>query len=128
MAFQMLLEGNKCKLNKLITTEDENDMKIFKAQGLTYNEIGEMYGISGEAVYKRIKYYVRKKKKCEAEVDRYVYNDNPLELIRLKQKYTYDEIGRMYGVNSKEIEADIRHYRQHIMKEVTKLKEGRGLA
>lgn len=52
-----LMEGRITKKrNTAITRNDVKDMIRMK-QSMTYEEIGEMYGISKQAVYRRIKRY-----------------------------------------------------------------------
>jgi len=43
--------------NKSIKSKDVEDMIQMKQQGMTHRAIGEMYGLSEEAVYRRIKRY-----------------------------------------------------------------------
>jgi hypothetical protein len=47
--------------NVTITSADIEDMIRMKEQGMTHREIGECYGISEEATYRRIKRYKEKK-------------------------------------------------------------------
>lgn len=52
-----LMEGRITKKrNTAITRNDVKDMIQMK-QNMTYDEIGEIYGISKQAVYRRIKRY-----------------------------------------------------------------------
>jgi transposase len=46
----------------MLTDYDTIDMIKFREEGITYREIGEMYGISESATYKRMKYYKDYKK------------------------------------------------------------------
>lgn len=55
-AFKTFWTGKISKVNKSLTKEDELEMIRLKQQGITYKEIGAIYGISDNAVYKRIKY------------------------------------------------------------------------
>lgn len=41
---------------RILTEEDTEDMKELKKQGLTYDEIGEIYNISKSGVCRRLKY------------------------------------------------------------------------
>ena len=43
------------KRNTSITKKDIEDMIRMKEQGMTYEEIGEIYGLTKGAVYRRIK-------------------------------------------------------------------------
>lgn len=53
-----LLDGRITKIqNKSITTNDVQDMIRMRQQGITYEEIGQMYGLTMQAVYMRIKRY-----------------------------------------------------------------------
>lgn len=45
------------KRNTSITKNDIEDMIRMKHQGMTYMKIGELYGITSQAVYRRIKRY-----------------------------------------------------------------------
>ena len=57
LAFE-LLENPSIKSNITITDEDCADMfKFQKKYKMTLKDIGEMYGLSKDAVFKRIKYY-----------------------------------------------------------------------
>ncbi len=49
------------KFKVKLINEDMKDMIKLKNEGLTYKQIGEIYGISDHAVYRRIKRY---KEKC----------------------------------------------------------------
>jgi predicted DNA-binding protein (UPF0251 family) len=60
-SFEMM-EGKVAQIqNVTITSEDIEDMIRMKLQGMTHREIGECYGISEEATYRRIKRYKEKK-------------------------------------------------------------------
>ncbi len=50
-AFQ-IISGQKSK--REITTSDIEKMIKMKSQGMTYKQIGEIYGLSAHAVYARI--------------------------------------------------------------------------
>lgn len=51
-----LFEGVFPKVNNTaITLNDVEDMIKLKREGLTYRELGEMYGLSKDAVHKRIR-------------------------------------------------------------------------
>lgn len=56
-SFQILEEGKKNQGRSALDCKDTLDMISFREQGLTYREIGEMYGLKEYVVYKRIKYY-----------------------------------------------------------------------
>jgi len=45
------------KRNTSITKKDIEDMIRMKEQGMTYEKIGQLYGLSKDAVFKRIKRY-----------------------------------------------------------------------
>lgn len=63
IAFAMM-EGKKdTQWRKLLTDEDKEDMIKLREQGLTYKEIGYMYGLSKTAIGHHIERY---KKKGEA--------------------------------------------------------------
>lgn len=51
-----LFNNTKAKTNKTITSEDIEDMITLSQQGISYRDIGDMYGISRYSVCKRIKY------------------------------------------------------------------------
>ncbi len=53
--------GHHIKLSE----KDVEDMRKFKKSGMSYRQIGEMYGITHEAVYGRL----RQRKKTEKKVD-----------------------------------------------------------
>lgn len=53
MAFERLEQG--AVTGKTITRDDVNDMKLFKARGMTYKEIAVMYGVPWTTVYGRIR-------------------------------------------------------------------------
>lgn len=61
-SFEVLQIG-KIKQKHDIQKNDVNEMVQLKAQGLTYREIGEMFGISGDAAYTRIRRATGKLKK-----------------------------------------------------------------
>jgi len=46
---------NAKRYNDCITQEDLEDMVKLRAEGVQYSEIGEMYGISKDAAFRRIK-------------------------------------------------------------------------
>jgi len=53
-----LMGGKITKVqNKSIKSNDVEDMIQMKQQGMTHRAIGELYGLSEEAVYRRIKRY-----------------------------------------------------------------------
>jgi hypothetical protein len=53
-----LINGKFTKVqNKSIDNTDVKDMIRMKQQGMTYQGIGEMYGLTDQAVYRRIKRY-----------------------------------------------------------------------
>lgn len=58
VGLQMMVDEvfNKVQ-NKTITDDDVETMIKMKHKGLTYPEIGEIYGITYQAVYRRIKRY-----------------------------------------------------------------------
>ena len=45
----------------LSTIEDKEDMLRLKEEGLSFNEIGKLYGVTGSNVYKTLKRYQYKK-------------------------------------------------------------------
>jgi DNA invertase Pin-like site-specific DNA recombinase len=55
-AFETFWKGKVNRINRSLTKDDELEMTRLKQQGMTYKEIGDIYGISDHAVYKRIKY------------------------------------------------------------------------
>jgi hypothetical protein len=56
-----LLNSRATKVqNKSICKNDIEDMIQMKQQKLTYDEIGKIYGLSRQAVYRRIKRYKEK--------------------------------------------------------------------
>lgn len=66
-AFQILdagkrITGRKEKYVKL-TNEDLLEMERLRVQGLTYRAIGEMYGMSMNATFRRLKTFRKKVKK-----------------------------------------------------------------
>ncbi|MBE6067974.1 MAG: hypothetical protein E7211_09825 [Clostridium lundense] len=58
-AFEYYLNGKR-GVNKTLTNEDVLDMIKFKNEGMTYKEIGQMYGSNWNTVRCRIKYYEEK--------------------------------------------------------------------
>ncbi|WP_113675892.1 sigma factor-like helix-turn-helix DNA-binding protein [Vallitalea guaymasensis] len=50
-----ILEYGRIKRRRDENKKDALEMVHFKSQGLTYKEIGEMYGITADAVYTRIR-------------------------------------------------------------------------
>lgn len=53
-----LLDGKISKVqNTSISRSDVEDMIRMKQQGMTHRAIGELYGLSEEATYRRIKRY-----------------------------------------------------------------------
>lgn len=53
-----LLEGKITKVqNRAIKKDDVEDMILMKQQGMTYKEISDIYGLSWDAVRRRIKRY-----------------------------------------------------------------------
>lgn len=51
-----LMEGRITKKrNTAITRNDVKDMILMKQQGMTYEKIGQLYGLSKDATHKRIK-------------------------------------------------------------------------
>jgi DNA invertase Pin-like site-specific DNA recombinase len=59
-AFELYRDGKLGRYNRNITQVDVLEMISFKENGMTYKEIGYMYGISSNAVYRRIKYCEKK--------------------------------------------------------------------
>jgi len=55
-SFQLLGVGKKRSMS-VLNFDDTIDMINFKSEGLTYKQIGEMYGISESAACKRMSYY-----------------------------------------------------------------------
>lgn len=53
-AFKIFEDGS-LKKSKLITEEDEKDMIAMKKQGITYKEIGMIYGVTDSTVCHKIK-------------------------------------------------------------------------
>lgn len=62
VAFDLLDRREKPRTNKLITDDDTKDMIALKAQGLTYKELGTMYGLTDRAAYRRIKRFKDRRK------------------------------------------------------------------
>ena len=57
-SLQIMIDGVSTKVrNTAITKTDIQDMIRMKQQGMTHQAIGELYGLSEEATYKRIKRY-----------------------------------------------------------------------
>ena len=56
MSLQVMVDGLFKKENTTIAKTDIEDMIRLK-QEMTYEEIGEIYGLSKQAVYRRIKRY-----------------------------------------------------------------------
>ncbi len=52
-AFEIYAHGEL--KNKLITKDDERDMQQMKKQGMTYKDIGKIYGVTACTVCHRIK-------------------------------------------------------------------------
>ena len=60
-----MMDGNVAQIqNVTITSDDIEDMILMKQQGMTHREIGECFGISEEATYRRIKRYKERKEAC----------------------------------------------------------------
>lgn len=55
IAFDMLERGNVPKFSRTITEDDTKDMIALKGQGLTYKELGAIYGLTDHAAYRWIK-------------------------------------------------------------------------
>lgn len=55
-----ILESKKKETCKKVDAEDIKEMIGLKKQGMTYKQIGELFGMSKHAVYKRIKKYKEK--------------------------------------------------------------------
>ena len=66
-AFQILEDGTRNLHYSKLTELDTLDMIKFREEGITYKKIGEMYGISESAAYKRIS-YLNKKNRSTAMV------------------------------------------------------------
>lgn len=45
----------------MTTIDDKEDMLTLKDEGLSFNEIGKLYGVTGSNVYKTLKRYQAKK-------------------------------------------------------------------
>lgn len=54
-AFAKLESPRPCLVNKIILPEDINLMKRYQKRGLTYKQIGDLFGLSMDVVYSRIK-------------------------------------------------------------------------
>ena len=54
MSLQIMVDGLFKKENTTLTKPDIEDMILLK-QEMTYEEIGKLYGLSKQAVYRRIK-------------------------------------------------------------------------
>jgi hypothetical protein len=53
-----MLDGRITNRNNMAITDDDiEDMVRMKNQGMTHREIGQVYGITEEAAYRRIKRY-----------------------------------------------------------------------
>ncbi|GAB6149850.1 hypothetical protein Z965_02465 [Clostridium novyi A str. BKT29909] len=65
MAFRYLdkvLEGEaNPRIHQIWTNKDLEDIKKFRAQGLSFSKIGELYGTTAQAIFKVLDY---KKKSC----------------------------------------------------------------
>lgn len=61
-AFELYRNGKLGRSNRTISQDEVIDMISFKANGMTYKEIGNMYGLTLTAVYQRIRYYKKKNK------------------------------------------------------------------
>lgn len=60
-SLQAMMDGVFTKRrNMTIKANDIKDMIQMHQQGLTYEKIGEAYGITSQAVYRRIKRYIRR--------------------------------------------------------------------
>ncbi|MDD4528241.1 MAG: AsnC family protein [Candidatus Margulisbacteria bacterium] len=64
-SFKMLNEGSR-KVSSALNDNDTLDMLKYREDGITFKEIGEMYGISESAAYRRMKYYKEHKKNRSA--------------------------------------------------------------
>ncbi|MFA6941442.1 MAG: hypothetical protein WCQ54_10790 [Clostridiaceae bacterium] len=62
IAFDLLTRREKPRTNKLITDDDTKDMIALKSQGITYREIGAMYGLTDHAAYRRMKRFKDRRK------------------------------------------------------------------
>jgi DNA-binding CsgD family transcriptional regulator len=116
--------------NHGITEQDILDMIELK-KNYTYAEIGEMYGISENAVFKRMKRYLEPKetkkqkvtkekapiKKCE---QRTICNDTVLaEMVALKDSgLSTKEIASRYGIDEDATRLKIYRYRKKLNKAV----------
>lgn len=66
-AFEIFDNGKKNPQNRDITKEDQLQIERLRKQGIKYSEIGEMYGLSTNAVYRRIKYWEKKRRGHDAK-------------------------------------------------------------
>ena len=63
-AFEMYTSGKKPQLN--LNNEDLEAMGQYKENGFTWEQIGELFGLSRQAALRRYKYYIKTKKvACE---------------------------------------------------------------
>lgn len=61
-SLQVMIDGISTKVqNTSIDKADVKDMIQMKQQGMTHKAIGEVYGLSEEATYRRIKRYKEKR-------------------------------------------------------------------
>lgn len=60
-AFELYRDGKLGRYNRNISQVDVLEMVSLKTNGMTYKEIGYMYGISSNAAYRRIKCYEKNK-------------------------------------------------------------------
>ena len=61
-SLRMMLDGKFSeKRNMTVKKDDVEDMIRMKQQGMTHQAIGEIYGLSEEATYRRIKRYKEKR-------------------------------------------------------------------
>lgn len=57
-SLQAMFEGKVTRIrNTAVKRDDVEDMIRLKQQGMTYKEIGELYGMKKDAVHKRIQRY-----------------------------------------------------------------------
>lgn len=56
-SLQFMLDGKIIRRDNSLQKCDVKDMISMKQQGMTYDEIGELYGLTKGAVYRRIKRY-----------------------------------------------------------------------
>lgn len=54
-SLKFMMEGKIARRNNSLSRSDVKDMISMKQQGMTYEEIGEIYGLTKGAVYRRIK-------------------------------------------------------------------------